>query len=482
MPQNEEELNWNDLQRPQEQMIDEPLENENQQQEEHQDPEPELQWGDLQNPSTYQGEEDPTADEGVFDYVARNGISNILRLGEQMVGKYGNNEQFVKNTLASFPQIGGPVTYALSELVGAEKWEESLKAIPNLLPTSEQFENATHRWTNGYTKPKTKNEAAFQDYTKDVGSILSPRRAPEFRTNFAIPAIANAAKFMTEYLGFGKDKADIVKGLVWTPLTLANSINAPQYASSLMNQGRNGIPNTLRANVFRMEQQLDALERSAMFSSADPRSAPARAAIAGLRRDLANGSNNPQSLFTQYDGLNAAKRGKDMFDLRREDRTFGRMLMDQVLDIVRDEIHDVGRNYPEAINAWDNGRRAWATIHTSNTVRNTIEDWMRGPESKLLYGPALALFGVGSAGAYKAPLVGGAAGIGVPAAYKTLQTIYRMWDNPQLAGYYFGALSEAMQRNAPAFIKDYLKLNKEVEKSAKLDDKVNSKKAKKSHT
>ncbi len=71
--------------------------------------------------------------------------------------------------------------------------------------------------------------------------------------------------------------------------------------------------------------------------------------------------------------------------------------------------------------------------------------------------------------------VGLSSGLGVAATYKTGKTLYRMWESPTLRNYYFDAISAAQRENAPAFIKNYNKLNKELEKSEPVKQKAKSK-------
>jgi hypothetical protein len=281
------------------------------------------------------------------------------------------------------------------------------------------------------------------------------------------PVVANVAKEITKEVGFGDDKANIVKTAVWLPMMLAGNVNGNQYASDLMNRGRQGIPNTVQMNVPRFTNRLNQVANSPMLLQSDPRTALARQVLGGLRQDLANGQTNSQSLFTMYDAVNAAKRNRGMFELGRGDQAFARRAIDQVRHAVRDEIMDVGANYPQAIRDWQNGVSAWATIHRSNTLSNWVQEQAKGPYAKILTGPAAALFGVTSYGAAKAPMVALPAAAAVPAAYKTGQVLYRMQQNQPLRNYYWNALHEAGEQNLPAFISNYVKLNKGLEKSIK---------------
>lgn len=428
------------------------------------------EWGNFKDVNTYQGEE-PEKDEGILEYFARNKTANDSRVLEQLAGAPGNLEKFGKETLTNFPTIGGVVGWGLSKLLGPEKWERLVKGQPGeqqTLPTSQDFKKSSQDLSKGYTKAKTPGEEKLQEFTEDVGATLFSRRVPNAVNNFLIPAAANAAKEIVKATGFGDDKANIVKAAVWLPLTLAGNVNANYYASNLMNQGRNGVPATLHADVPRLLARLDRVANSTLLLHSDPRSALARDTLAGIRRDIANGQTSSQALFTQYDAINAAKRNRDMFSLTRNDQGFARRAIDEVRNAVRDEIMEVGRAHPQALQAWQDGVRAWSVIHQSNAITNFVRNLANGPYAKAITGPASALFlGATSLGAVKSPILALPAAAAGSAAYKTGQTLYRVYQDPNLRNYYWNAISAAQANNAPAFISNYQKLNEKLESTEK---------------
>jgi hypothetical protein len=434
-----------------------------------------LSWDKFKTPQTYQGPIDPTSEENGLGYMVRHLVTGASRLGEQYLGRYGNAEKFGKDILKNIPASAGFLGYAISELVGPENWEKLVNSDQQIFPTSEQLKEVSKNITGGYTKPKTKGEEKFYNIVEDVGSTLrrgnvNPRQI--LQNNIGIPITANVAKEIVESTGFGEDKANIAKGLVWTGLTLAGNINAPQYASNLMNEGRNGIPNSVHVSVPRFQNDLNNLLNSPRMLLADPRSAMARQQIAHIQQDMANGQTSVIAMMNSYDGLNAAKRSRGMFELGRNDRNFARGQIDEVRNLLRDEIVASSGQYPQAINSWQNGVRAWASIHRSNGISNWVRDLAQGPYAKILAGPASALFGLSSYGLSKLPLVTKTGIIAGPAVYKGIQIAFRVINNPELARYYFDALGNAITENSPAFINNYLKLNKKLEKSETTKEKA----------
>ncbi len=441
------------------------------------------QWGNFQTTSTYQGEVDPTEEESTFGYFARNISANASRLGEQILGARGNVEKMGKDILTNYPQAGGLLGYALSELMGPERWERMVKGKPGqeqILPTSEQLKEFSQKHTKGYTKPKTAGEEKFQGYTEDIGSTIRGGRAGTLRNvavnNLGIPLASNLVKNTVKDLGFGEDKATIAKLGTWTALSLLGNVNAPKYASDLMNNGRNGIPQNVNIDVPRLERRLQNVANDPHLLHADPRTSLARQELNNIQRDLANGQISTRSLMTTYDGVNAAKRDAGLFNLNASDQRFARRAIDRVRDAVREEIVESGAAFPQAINNWRSGIQAWAVIHQSNAMTNWISSIAKGPYAKVITGPALGLFGASSYGTMKAPLLAGASSLAVPAAYKSYQTAYRVWNDPNLSRYYWQAISDAQAQNIPSFVNNYNKLNKGLEKSQPIEKKTKTKK------
>lgn len=440
-------------------------------------------WADFDSPETYQGEEDPTSEESTLGYIVRNIAANASRLGEQVLGRYGNIEKMGKDILANLPQAGGLLGYALSELMGPERWENMVKGQPGrqqIAPTSEMLKEFSETATKGYIKPKTTGEEKFQNITEDIGATLGGSRKITPRNfainNLGIPLAANAVKETVEGLGFGNDKATYSKLGVWTALSLLGNVNAPQFASTLMNQGRNGIPNRLPINILRLQKRLETVSKDPHLLQSDPRSQLARQTLAGIQNDLSNGQDTVRSMMTAYDGINAAKRNRGLFELSKNDQNFARRAIDRVRDAVKDEIMESGSQYPNALNSWRNGIQAWAVIHQSRSMTNWIDKLARGPYGKIIGGPAAALFGIGTYGAYTNPMVAGTLSTAAPLAYKTGQTAYRVWQDKNLSGYYWRAIAAANAENTPAFINNYNKLNKSLEKSDAVNKKAKRKK------
>lgn len=445
-------------------------------QQESQEKEPEnFQWGNYDSPDTYQGELNANEEDNL-QWLVRNITANASRLGEQIVGLPGNLEQMGKDILTNMPSTGGILGYSIEKLVGPEKWKQIVNGSPELkgsqiFPQSKQVKKASEEVSKGYTKAKTKGEERFQETFEDVTSTLLTRRPVNFRNvavnNLGIPIASNVVKNVVEDLGFGSDKATYSKLGTWTALSLLGNINAPQFASNLMNQGRNGIPTTTTINLPRFQTRLQNVANDPHLLHADPRSALARQQLAAIQNDLANGQTTVRSLMTTYDGINAAKRNRSLFELNKNDQAFARRAIDRVRDAVRDEIMDAGAAHPQALESWRNGIQAWSVIHQSRGITNWIESIAKGPYSKILSGPAAGLFGVSSYGAFKAPIIAGPLTVATPAAYKTIQTAYRVWQDERLAQYYWNSIRAAQTENLPAFLNNYNKLNEKLDSTEK---------------
>ena len=440
------------------------------------------QWGNFQNPMSYQGEPDPTEEESTFGYLARNISAIGSRVGEQLLGRTGNIEKFGKEFVTNHPSSLGVVGWALSELMGPERWERLVKGPKGrqqIFPTSEQLKEASQELTGGYTKPKTPGEEKLQEKVEDIASTITGRtiRTPTLRNiglnNIVTPIAAGITKDIVKDLGFSEEKSNLAKMAVWFPMSLAFNVNAQQYASNLMNQGRNGFNQNLQVSIPRYQNDLNRVSRNML--QGDPGSALAQQQIAGIRNDLASGQTTIRNLLTRYDAINRAKRSKDLFALNKTDKIAAIGNINQVRDVVRNEIQQLGQSNPQSLQSWQNGVQAWATIHRSKSISNWIESIAKGPYAKLALAPGAALFGIGSLGAVKAPLIAAPLAAASGSSYKTGQILYRMYNDPNLRNYYWEAISAAQMQNIPAFIHNYEKLNKKLEESSSANPKQKSK-------
>jgi len=417
------------------------------------------QWGDFLTPMTFQGANKPIEEEGWLSWFSRNAVQNVSRAGEAVFGLPGNLQKLHREASSSLAPF---VSWATGNLIGEEKWKSLFTPLLTL-PTSESIRQKASELTGGFTEPKNKLEERVGELTGDVVSMfIPPTGFTKVIPKILIPSAANGVKTIVDSIGFGEDKANMAKLAVWLPLTLAKSINAPKYASDLMNKGRTAIPEDLKINSSAFRDKLNEVNKTLLNS--DPRTALARNAISGLEQDLKNGQDSVRSLMTAYDGINAAKRSRGMFELGKRDQIFATKSIDKVRDLLREEILNSASQYPEALKNWKDGISAWAVIHRSNALTNMLEKQAKGPYAKILQGPAAALFGLGAYSTTQVPQVAGVASATVPAAYKTGQAIYRMWNHPELNKYYWNALFELSRENLSAFSKNYVKLNKGLEK------------------
>lgn len=441
-------------------------------------------WSNWLSPSTYNPNQD---DESGIESLTRNILSTNARFLEGAAGKAGNLQKFISDVPLSLGLFGK----AIHSLVGDETWKKLIQGSGSevsrgySLPTSEDFRKGTEALTGEFTKPKTQKEKTLQDVASDVGSM---GRSPAARSTgnvlfnqVGIPSASNTVKHTIKELGFGDESSDIGKTAAWLVMSLAGNLNAPAFASQRMQQGRMGIPMHIQADVPRYINRVDNVGRG--FLQGDPRTALAQQQIAGIRDDVARGQIAVRDLMTRYDALNAASRDRGLFALNTTDRNFARRSINEVRNAVREEIQAAGAPFPQALENWNIGREAWATIHRSKQLTNFVENTLHGPYAKLLGTPIAALLGASGYGAYKAPFIGAGAGLAVPAAYKTSQVLYRTFTNSDLARYYWQAVHEAAVQNKDAFIKNMNAYNKKYEKlypeslSGKVNNKSNLKKS-----
>lgn len=471
------QYSWEQFQSPQKTQIQSDIQEA--EQEKSQQPETKsYNWGDFLSTSTYQGPIDPTADEDNFGYLARNLSANVSRLGEQGIEAPGNIKSFIQNIISKVPETSGLLGYALHELMGTERFNNLVfgEGNPEMtgfqLPHAGQTRKISEAITEGspiQTRPKTPGEERFQRVTEDFGTTLvtgRPRTINQFLgNNLGIPVAANTVEKIVEDLGFGKEKGSKAKLASWIALSLFNA-NASMYAANQMNAGRNGVPNNVVANVPRYQNSVNNVANNMLHN--DPGSTLARQQLEGINRDIQNGQTSVRELMNRYDAINRAKNDRSLFELDSTGRRAAIRNINQVRDTVRQEIQQSAGNYPQALRNWENGVQAFATIHQSQRMTRWIDNTLRGPYAKLAgltIGPVFGIAGLKYPGAVlsgakvTAPLAAATAG-----AYKTGQVAYRIWNDRNLARYYWNAIGAAQAQNSAAFVKNYQELEKAYQK------------------
>jgi hypothetical protein len=457
-------FSWNQFQNNRSQPVPEPNPKENS----ISGPEKDFSWGGFQNTSTYQGEADPASNESTFGSLTRNAVSHGLRYAEGFLGRYGDAKQFVENFFSKNPKSLGLLGSSLHSLMGQEGWENMWKGSEGnpsniKIPTSRDLRDVTESLTGDYTKPKGKAEKYMQELASDYGSLGTRllnrtgvgRRGP-LVNNFGIPAAATAAKAAVEELGFGEDKGTWSKLASWTALSLLNNVNGRHFAANLMNEGRQAFGPHVSADIPRYTNRVNGVARNML--QGDPRSQLAQQQIAGINNDIQNGQNTMRDLMNRYDAINAAKRDRGLFGLNSTDRAAAVRNINQVRDVVRHEIEAIGAHNPQGLQAWQNGVQAFAVINQSERFSNLAQRWMEGPTSKTI---AAGLFGKA---ALSEPALVGSAAVATGSAHKAGQIAYRVWNDPNLAHYYWESVNALREGNQSAFLKNINSLNKGYEK------------------
>lgn len=466
------------------QNIQQNLQNQEQKPQEKLEEKPQKSWGQLLTPSSYNDQKASEQEEEFTSDLTRNLVSNSARIGEKYLGRFGDMAEVGKALLDKVPESSGLVGAAIKSFIGPEAWhrliygnQQNEKNPAFKIPTSSDFKKITEGLTGDYTKPRNKTEKGFQEFSEDVGSTISGRNITPRQiaiNNLSIPAVANGVKQTVEHLGFGEDKAMMAKMAVWLPLSLMGNVNGRNYASQQVREARQSFPNFLQASPINIQNRVNNVSQH--MPRGDPATNVAWEAIRGIEDDIIRGRLSINELATRYDAINRLKNSRSLFELNSENRRLAAANIDRVRHIIRDEIRDVGQNYPGAVQQLEHGMQSLAVIHQSNRMTNWIHRILTGPYAKLIAGPAMTLFGGAAVGAYHHPLLSLGTSAAVAGGYKVGQVALRMWNDPRLASYYWNAISAANQQNVPAFITNYKKLNEALEKKEKSRGTSNKKK------
>lgn len=425
-------------------------------------------WDQYQTKDNYVPPKDPNGEETTFDWLLRNYISIKSRGEEAVLGGPGKLKNMGKSLFKKYPGAFGLIGWGLHNLMGQENWDKVIDVASGIdLPTPEDFRSLTELASGDYTKPRTKNEERAQQISSDIGTTLNPftritRPAVAFMNHLVTPLASNIVKESVEGMGFKSDKAETAKALTTLVLSLGSNVDARRFATEMVNRGRNGLPNFLNANILRYQARMNQMQNRVLMN--DPRTALTQSQINGINNDIANGQTSIQALMNRYNAISAARRDRGLWAMSAGDRRVAVNSINDLQNAVRQEILDIGRAYPEAIQNWQQGNAALRIIHQSNTITNWVQGQLSSPLGKGIGAAtgASALFG-----AKGVPALAGAATGAAAATYKSGQVLYRVMNNQNLRHYYFEAIAAAQAQNSVQFLKYYDKLDKALSKPDK---------------
>lgn len=336
------------------------------------------------------------------------------------------------------------------------------------MPGSEKLREVSENLSQGYTKPKNKEEEDLGELFQDISLFALPgAKHYSLARNIGIPLAANLAKEGIKYLDGDEKKqaaGKIGTMIVLDVLNHRSSLgSAKEYASSLFKKADEAIPKGLSIKSSNLEKSLDALEGAFKAGGERPSTGDALKKISEIRNEIKNGKIDLKDLVAYRPAINEWIDKYKGFDIQASPKIREKIIhnLNQVKGEVIKAAEEYGSKYnPEYLNLSKSANEAYAAYAQSNKIQNFIQ---KHAASKLKSTGAKALLGgsmiatPGVAGV----VAGSAASVGAMGSYKLFKTILRA-KSPTLRNHYFNILEGAAKGNAAQVTKNAKALDKEL--------------------
>lgn len=405
--------------------------------------------------SQYVEEEPSTAKE-----ILRHGVRTGSRVAESIFGFPGDFVKFSDKISEKLPK--GPSFLQREPSIVSKGIKKGL----DILPTSEELKNISSYITSGFTDPQGAKEELGDEITSLASILSNPLKFPTKlgalskligKNVLKATATKGAGKASEEYLGFGeKGKAGVELATLF--LTgLYGEKTADAYVKDQYIKSKNLLPNQVLVPTSRLNDELTSIEKALRKGGIKTSSeTPVLNDIKDIQNQIVGGYINGDELVEAYHKINRQMNSRSLFEtLNSTELEILKKNYNKVKSALGNEISTLKEGYPEFYQTWKEANKSQAIIHESKKLsRNVSKIFKKNPHLSSYL--AADLF-------YQKPIAAGATA-GVATVAKTGELMYRVFKDNNLRKHYFQTLDSLIQKNEKEFIKQYNRLNKELEK------------------
>lgn len=404
------------------------------------------------------------------------------RIGEAILGAPGNLK---KGLGQSFSQLNEEFNLPPYDPSGLGQYEEGSvgESIFNPPTSHELRKGKTKEYaqqTKGnpeYYEPRGNIEEAAGEFAQDVTNMFLPgTRGFGLLTRLGAPLVSNAAKFLTKKLSGDEKLAENVKQGTSLIATIAGLSNPMQMAQQRISQSRQIVPETAAFNAQNLANNFMPLYTKLNRGF---RNIPSKSKLRSNLDDFASqiqpgNQMSTHSLMDAVDNINELINEAKGFDIPKATRPQMLKNLNEAKTVLRKEVRDQLKQYPEALELYNTGYEAAAVMHRSEAINNALEKYA----GKKLASIGLKVLFPALAGAGKLINGGFLFGPGLGATYKTGQILYRVANSPTLARYYQNIIRRAEVGNIAAMSKSITSFDKGIDAQEKKDKSLDNFKAK----
>lgn len=388
--------------------------------------------------------------------------------------------EFLTRTAARTPVKGAEgiinMFKGLSELPGhvlkgpvGQQIVQALKPISGIsqyLPEQEEMEKFERKHTGEYLQPHTPKEATWDEYVKDLSSMLAlPEGKIGMLSNLgrsaAIAGAGIGAKELAKETGLGKEEqgyskigANLLAGMI-------NPKGLMKMSSDLRKTAKSSIPKDAMGDATKLEADFTNKLKEIRYKQPTPAGKKIEKEISDILPFIKNNKLSYDQAVEIKTALN-----QNAENLYKEPELGTSALRDtrrgynDIRKSLKDFIDQSEKEYPEFYKNIKKSDEVYGAIAGSNIIKKYISDNRKAFGAAGILTPVIELFTIGAAG-----IIPTVAGIGAVAASHELGKLgYRMMKSPTIREHYLKALTAASKRNSGIMIQEMKRMQNEMEK------------------
>jgi len=350
-----------------------------------------------------------------------------------------------------------------------QKIVEALKPVSGLaqyLPEQEEMEAFERKYTGEYLQPQSPGEEKWDEYVKDVGSLLiDPSKKFSLPIKLGRAALigfaGQEAKDLAKSMGAGEEGQGYAKMGTNLVLSMVNPGAVRNMSKQLRNKAMSSIPETATGNTSTLESSLNDMVKDIDKKQATTAGERIKKEIQGILGKIENGKLPYQQAVDIKTALNenSSELYKDP-NIMPVTKKALRAHFDRVRGYLKDYIAQSEKEHPEFFKNVTKSDEVYSAVAQSDRLMNLFKKH----KDLINKGGILASIGALFTGGPVAAAGVAATAAGATGAYQGARVLEHIMRSPTLKEYYLKTLTSASKENIGVAIQEMKRFQREAEK------------------
>lgn len=350
-----------------------------------------------------------------------------------------------------------------------QKIVEALKPVSGLaqyLPEQEEMEAFERKYTGEYLQPQSPGEEKWDEYVKDVGSLLiDPSKKFSLPIKLGRAALigfaGQEAKDLAKSMGAGEEGQGYAKMGTNLALSMINPGAVRNMSRQLRGKAMSSIPETATGNASSLKSSLEEMIKDIDKKQSTTAGERIKKEAQGILSKIQDDKLPYQQAVDIKTALNenSSELYKDPMVMPVTKKAL-RAHFDRVRGHLKDYIAQSEKEFPEFFENISKSDEVYSAIAQSEKMSNFLSKHRGIIEKGGIASPIVALFTGGPmAAAGAAATAAGAIG-----AYQGRKILKQIAKSPTLREHYFNALTAASKENIGVAVQEIRRFQREAEK------------------